>query len=67
MPKFKKGDLVHWTRPDLVARRKHRGIVLEESLCGNSYRVLWLTGGGGLGEHYRDDLVKIEVESEQTE
>ena len=57
MTKFKKGDLVAW-RGRTTA---HRGIVLGESHDGAVYRVRWL-GDGLLGEHYRGDLVKIEVE-----
>ncbi len=61
MTKLKKGDLVAWhVRTSGVA---HRGIVLEESVFGDRYRVRWLTGSGGIGDHNRDVLIKIEVES----
>jgi len=59
--KLKKGDLVAWHRGGLGA---HRGIVLGESVFGDRYRVRWLTGSGGIGEHYRTDLIEIEVESD---
>ena len=62
MTKLKKGDLVAWHRG---APGAHRGIVLGEAgINAYSYRVRWLTGSGGVGTHYRDDLVKIEVESD---
>ena len=61
MTKLKKGDLVAWHVRSSAA---HRGIVLEESVFGGRYRVRWLTGSGGIGTHYRSDLVKIEVEGE---
>lgn len=62
MTKFKKGDLVAWLRSGPTA---HRGIVLGEAgINAYSYRVRWLTGSGGVGTHYQDDLVKIEVESD---
>ena len=61
MTKLKKGDLVAWHVQGSAA---HRGIVLEESAFGDRYRVRWLTGSGGIGEHYRDDLIKIEVEGD---
>ena len=61
MTKLKKGDLVAWHVRGMGA---HRGIVLEQSVFGDRYRVRWLTGSGAIGEHYRDDLVKIEVESD---
>ena len=64
MTKLKKGDLVIWR---VRTSGAHRGIVLEESVFGGSYRVRWLTGSGGVGEHYRTDLIKIEVESGQTQ
>ena len=59
MTKFKKGDLVAWHVRSSAA---HRGIVLGESDFGDRYRVRWLTGSGAIGEHYRGDLIKIEVE-----
>ena len=62
MTKLKKGDLVAWRH--VRSSAAHRGIVLEQSVFGDRYRVRWLTGAGGIGEHYRDDLVKIEVESD---
>ena len=61
MTKLKKGDLVIWY---LRTQVTHRGIVLEESVFGDSYRVRWLTMSGGIGEHRRSHLIKIEVESE---
>ena len=61
MTKLKKGDLVAW---HVRSSGAHRGIVLEESVFGDRYRVRWLTGSGGIGEHYRHDLVKIEVEGD---
>ena len=61
MTKLKKGDLVAWHVRGMGA---HRGIVLEQSVFGDRYRVRWLTGSGAIGEHYRDDLVKIEVEGD---
>ena len=61
MTKLKKGDLVIWR---VRTSGAHRGIVLEESVFGDSYRVRWLTGSGAIGEHYRDDLAKIEAESD---
>ena len=61
MTKLKKGDLVAWHVRSSAA---HRGIVLEQSVFGERYRVRWLTGSGAIGEHYRDDLVKIEVEGD---
>ena len=61
MDDLKKGDLVcylpHGPTP------AWRGIVLGESRCGAGYRVWWLTDGK-VGECYRDDLAKIEVESD---
>jgi hypothetical protein len=60
---LKKGDLVRWWHiggRNILER--DRGIVLEESRCGAGYRVQWF--GGGVGEHYRSELVKIEVESD---
>ena len=61
MTKLKKGDFVAWHVRSSAA---HRGIVLEESDLWRRYRVRWLTGSGGIGEHYRGDLIKIEVESD---
>ena len=61
MTKLKKGDLVAWHVRGMGA---HRGIVLEESVFGDSYHVRWLTMSGGIGEHRRSHLIKIEVESE---
>ncbi len=61
MTKLKKGDLVAWHVRSVDA---HRGIVLEQSVFGDRYRVRWLTGSGAIGEHYRGDLIKIEVESD---
>ena len=61
MTKFNKGDLVAWHVRGVDA---HRGIVLEESVFWDRYRVRWLTGSGGIGEHYRTDLIKIEVEGD---
>ena len=61
MTKLKKGDLVAWHVRGMGA---HRGIVLEQSVFGDRYRVRWLTGSGAIGEHYRGDLIKIEVESD---
>lgn len=63
MNKFKRGDLVAW---HLAISTAHRGIVLGESSLWHRYRVLWLTGAGGVGEHYRDDLIKIEGEGAQS-
>jgi len=61
--KLNKGDLVRWRAGR--GRRGHRGIVLGEAgINAYSYRVRWLTGSGGVGEHYRDDLIKIEVEGD---
>ena len=61
MTKLKKGDLVAWHVRGMGA---HRGIVLEQSVFGDRYRVRWLTGSGAIGEHYRSDLIKIEVEGD---
>ena len=61
MDKLNKGDLVRWRTQTLAA---HRGIVLGEATFTYTYRVRWLTGSGGIGEHYRDDLIKIEDEGE---
>jgi hypothetical protein len=64
--KLKKGDLVVWRRPRWTRPSSaHRGIVLGEAgINAYSYRVRWLTGSGGVGTHYQDDLIKIEVESD---
>ena len=62
MNKLKKGDLVAW---HVQGADAHRGIVLGEAGINTySYRVHWLTGYGGVGTHYRDDLIKIEVEGD---
>jgi len=61
---LKRGDLVAW---HVRSSGAHRGIVLGENYFGDRYRVRWFTGSGGVGEHYRDDLIKIEGEGEQTQ
>ena len=64
MTKLNKGDLVRWRhRAGRNILVRERGIVLEESHDGATYRVRWFSDGL-LGEHYRDDLVKIEVEGD---
>ena len=62
MNNLKRGDLVAW---HFAFSGAHRGIVLGENYFGDRYLVLWFTVSGGVGEHYRDDLIKIEVESGQ--
>ena len=63
MNNLKRGDLVAWY---VRSAGTHRGIVLGENSFGDRYRVLWLTGSGGVGEHYRVDLIKIEGEGAQS-
>ena len=63
MNNLKRGDLVAW---HFAFSGAHRGIVLGENYFGDRYRVRWLTGSGGVGEHYRDDLIKIEGEGAQS-
>ena len=66
MDDLKKGDLVRWWHHagrNILERRC--GIVLGESRCGAGYRVQWLGYSvPAVREHYRDDLIKIEVEGD---
>lgn len=64
MDDLKKGDLVcYLPHGSAFTDGLWRGIVLGESRCGAGYRVRWLADGK-VGECYRRDLAKIEVEGD---
>ena len=58
MDKLKVGDLVRWCAFETT--EAHRGIVVQV-ITSQRYRIRWFTDGDEVGNHWVNDLAKLEV------